>query len=69
MLPSLSTVEIGNTLSDKVSFMLNSSSSIFKLARFYSNLEKSNRWIISILRYVVHNSKLYILTGGFDNNI
>ena len=62
-------VEIGNTLSRKVSFMLNSSSSMFRLAQFYSDSGKFNRWIISILRYVVHNAKLYILTGGFDNNI
>ena len=65
MLPSFWTVEIGNTLSGKVLFMLNSSSLIFRLARFYSNPGRSNRWIISICRYIMHDSKLYILTVGF----
>jgi hypothetical protein len=41
MLPSFKTVEIGNALSGKVSGMLNSSSSIFRLARFYSDLGRS----------------------------
>jgi hypothetical protein len=33
--------------------MFNSSSSIFRLARFYSDPGRSNRWIIPILRYMV----------------
>jgi hypothetical protein len=44
MFSSFWMVEIGNTLSGKVSFVLNSSSSIFRLARFYSDLERSNCW-------------------------
>jgi hypothetical protein len=35
MLPSLWTVEMGNALSGKVSFMFNIISSIFRLIRFY----------------------------------
>ena len=58
-----------HTLAGKVSFMLNSSSSIFRLARFYSDLERSNSWIIPILRYMVHNVKLYMFTIGFDDTI
>ena len=49
--------------------MLNSSSSIFKLARFYSDLGRSTRWIIFILRYVMHNSMIYSLTVGFETII
>ena len=69
MLSSLWTVEIRKTRSSKVLFMLNSSSLIFKLARFYLDLERSNCWIILILRYIVQDSKLYILTVGFGNKI
>ena len=67
MLPSFQMVEIRNTHSDKVSFMLNSSSSIFWLARFYSDLGRFNRWIIPILRCILQDYKLYILTVGFKN--
>jgi hypothetical protein len=38
--------EIGNTLSRKVLFMLNSNLSISRLARFYFDLGIFNRWII-----------------------
>jgi len=57
------------TLSGKVLFMLNSSSSMFKLAWFYSDLGRFNRWSILILRYIMHDSKLYILTVGFEKQI
>ena len=46
-------------------FMLNSSSSIFRLVRLYSDLWRSNRWMILILRYIVHNTMIYILTVAF----
>ena len=69
MLSSFWMVEIGNTLSGKVSFMLNNSSLSFRLAQFYSDLGRSKCWIIPILRYIVHNSRLYILTIGFKNKI
>jgi hypothetical protein len=65
MLPLLWTVEIGNTLSENVSFMLNSSSLIFMLARFYSDLGWFNRWIILNLRSIVHDYEIYILTVAF----
>jgi hypothetical protein len=57
------------TLSGKVLFMLNSSSSMFRLAWFYSDLRRFNRWSILILRYIMHDSKLYILTVGFEKQI
>ena len=44
MFPSFQMVEIENTLSGEVSFMLNSSSSIFRLARCYSDLGRCNRY-------------------------
>ena len=57
-LPSFWTVEIGNSFSSKVSCIVNSSSYIFRQARFYSDLGRSNRWIIMILRYIMHNSMM-----------
>ena len=65
MFPSISTVEIGNAFSGKDLVMLNSSSSIFKLARFYSDLGRSNCWIIMIWRYIMHKSMICSLTIGF----
>jgi hypothetical protein len=62
-------VEIGNSLSGKVSCMLNNSSSIFRSARFYSDLGRANHWIILILRYIMHKSMIYSLTVGFKTNI
>ena len=69
LLPSFWTVEIRNARSGKVSFMLNSSSSIFRLVRFYSTLWRSNHWIILIVIYIVHNSMIYILTVGIKQII
>ena len=69
MLPSFWTVEIENTLSSKVLFTLNSSSSIFRLAWFYSDLGRFNCRIILILIYIVQNSMIYILTVGFNKQI
>ena len=69
MLPSIQTVEIGNTFSGKVLVMLNSSSFIFRLARFYSDLGRSNRWIIMLLRYIVPNAMICSLTVGFKTII
>jgi hypothetical protein len=69
MLPPFWTVEIGNTHYGKVSFILNSSLSIFRLAWFYLDIGRSNHWIILILRYIVHKSRLYILIVGFKNKI
>jgi len=43
------------TLSGKVLFMLNSSSSMFRLAWFYSDLGRFNRWNILILIYIMHD--------------
>jgi hypothetical protein len=68
-LPSFWTVEIGNALSSKVAFMLNSSSSIFRWAWFYSDSWRSNCWIILNLKYIVQNSMIYFLTVGFKQII
>jgi hypothetical protein len=69
MLSSFWMVKIGNTLSGKVLLMLNNNLLIFRLARFYSNLGRFNRWSILSLRYIVPDSKLYSLTVGFKNKI
>ena len=59
MLPSFWMVEIVNALSSKVLFVLNSSLSMFRLARFHSDLERSNHWIIPILIYYAQLYDLY----------
>jgi hypothetical protein len=69
MFSSIWMVEIGKSFSGKVSVMLNSSSSIFRLARFHSDLERSNRWSIMILRYILKNSMICSLTVGFKTII
>jgi hypothetical protein len=58
-----------HTLTGNVLLMLNSSSPSFKLARFYSNLERFNRWIILSLRYIMQDSNVYILSIGCKNEI
>ena len=68
-LPSFQKVKIINSLSSKVLLMLNSSSFIFRLARFYSDIGRSNYWSILILRYMVHNSMIYILIVLFKTII
>jgi hypothetical protein len=44
---------------------VNSSLSIFREARFYADLGRSNHWSIMILRYSMHNSMICSLTIGF----